>query len=230
MPWTPPDPDAPLRIAHHLPRQAARRRPGCLQLPPHQSSRRPRPPYRGLCRPPYPIIDERIPFHPLPSLDIWADPHPMRKPRLWEWKDWTDALEHLSFATGTSPSRWHLAGVSGELRTRRNDFDLIQDNQTLGWGILKPTGSSGRSSKRSTTRSRSTASSNSNTPAPRGKIRQASLVRLHQDADPGRTARPGSFRCQRTCRTLRRQGRRSRQDPRRPRRRRPRPLLAGPRR
>ena len=79
----------------------------------HLTSLSTSPPCRGLCPPPYPIVDERIPFHPLPSLDIWADPHPMRKPRLWEWKDWTDALEHLSFATGTSPNRWRSAGASG---------------------------------------------------------------------------------------------------------------------
>ena len=139
MPWTPPDPDAPLRIAYltyrgkpHVGGQGVYSRhltKALVDLGHHVEV------YAG---PPYPIIDERIPFHPLPSLDIWADPHPMRKPRLWEWKDWTDALEHLSFATGTFSEPMAFSWrVWRELRTRRNDFDLIQDNQTLGWGILK---------------------------------------------------------------------------------------------
>ncbi|MEM8707529.1 MAG: glycosyltransferase, partial [Actinomycetota bacterium] len=139
MPWTPPDPDAPLRIAYltyrgkpHVGGQGVYSRhltKALVDLGHHVEV------YAG---PPYPIIDERIPFHPLPSLDIWADPHPMRKPRLWEWKDWTDALEHASFATGTFSEPMAFSWrVWKELRQRRDDFDLIQDNQTLGWGILK---------------------------------------------------------------------------------------------
>ncbi len=87
---------------------------------------------------PYPILDERVPLVELPSLDIWADPHPMRKPRLWEWKDWTDALEHLSFNLGTFSEPMAFSFRAWRyLRDRRDDFDIIQDNQTLGWGILK---------------------------------------------------------------------------------------------
>ena len=139
MPWTPPDPDSPLRIAYltyrgkpHVGGQGVYSRhltKALVDLGHHVEV------YGG---PPYPIIDDRIPFHPLPSLDIWADPHPMRKPRLWEWNDWTDALEHASFATGTFSEPMAFSWrVWRELRNRRNDFDLIQDNQTLGWGILK---------------------------------------------------------------------------------------------
>ncbi|MFT5202692.1 MAG: glycosyltransferase involved in cell wall biosynthesis [Candidatus Aldehydirespiratoraceae bacterium] len=88
--------------------------------------------------PPYPILDPRVPLVELPSLDIWADPHPMRKPRLWEWKDWTDAAEHISFSTGnfSEPMAFSLRAWR-HLRNRRDDFDLIHDNQTLGWGLLK---------------------------------------------------------------------------------------------
>ena len=45
--------------------------------------------------PPYPILDERVPLVELPSLDIWAEPYPMRKPRSWEWTDWIDVAEVL---------------------------------------------------------------------------------------------------------------------------------------
>ncbi len=87
---------------------------------------------------PYPILDDGVTLVELPSLDIWADPYPMRKPRVWEWKDWIDVVEHASFSTGTfsEPLAFSLRAWR-HLRNRRDDFDLIQDNQTLGWGILK---------------------------------------------------------------------------------------------
>jgi len=50
--------------------------------------------------PPYPNLHESVELVELPSLDIWSEPHPMRKPRFWEWKDWTDAAEHISFDLG----------------------------------------------------------------------------------------------------------------------------------
>jgi glycosyltransferase involved in cell wall biosynthesis len=88
--------------------------------------------------PPYPELDDRVPLVELPSLDIWAEPYPMRKPRLWEWKDWVDVVEHASFATGnfSEPMAFSLRAWR-HLRGRRHEFDLVHDNQTLGWGILE---------------------------------------------------------------------------------------------
>jgi len=62
----------------------------------------------------------------------------MRKPRVWEWKDWTDVAEHASFATGnfSEPMAFSLRAWR-HLKDRRHEFDLIHDNQTLGWGLLK---------------------------------------------------------------------------------------------
>ena len=87
--------------------------------------------------PPYPQLDERVPLVPLGGLDIWAPPHPMRKPRAWELKDWIDIAEHVSFVTGnfSEPMAFSLRAWR-HLRTRRADFDVVHDNQTLGWGIL----------------------------------------------------------------------------------------------
>jgi glycosyltransferase involved in cell wall biosynthesis len=88
--------------------------------------------------PPYPDLDDRVPLVKLPSLDIWAEPYPMRKPRIWEWKDWIDVVEHASFAAGNFPEPMAFSlRAWRHLRDRRHDFDLIHDNQTLGWGILK---------------------------------------------------------------------------------------------
>ena len=88
--------------------------------------------------PPYPVLDERVPLIELPSLDLWSEPHPMRKPRVWEWKDWTDVAEHASFSTGnfSEPMAFSLRAWR-HLRYRRADFDIVHDNQTLGWGLLK---------------------------------------------------------------------------------------------
>ena len=87
--------------------------------------------------PPYPQLDERVPLVPLGGLDIWAPPHPMRKPRAWELKDWIDIAEHVSFVTGnfSEPMAFSLRAWR-HLRTRRAHFDVVHDNQTLGWGIL----------------------------------------------------------------------------------------------
>ncbi len=88
--------------------------------------------------PPYPRLDDSVDLVQLPSLDIWSEPHPMRKPRFWEWNDWTDALEHISFDMGnfSEPMAFSMRAWR-YLRTRRDEFDIVHDNQTLGWGLLK---------------------------------------------------------------------------------------------
>lgn len=87
--------------------------------------------------PPYPKVDPRVPLVELGGLDIWAPPHPMRKPRAWEIKTWVDFAEHVSFVTGnfSEPMAFSLRAWR-QLRNRRQDFDVVHDNQTLGWGIL----------------------------------------------------------------------------------------------
>ena len=49
---------------------------------------------------PYPILDERVPLHELPSLDIYNEHFPMRMPGIWELKHWTDFVEVSSFSAG----------------------------------------------------------------------------------------------------------------------------------
>ena len=47
---------------------------------------------------PYPVLDERITLHELPSLDLWNDHFPGRFPGYWELKtkaDWAEAFSHL---------------------------------------------------------------------------------------------------------------------------------------
>ena len=73
-----------------------------------------------------------------PSLDIYNDYFPMRMPGIWELKTLRRlGRGHLRSRPAPSPSRWPSAcGPSQHLRSRVNDFDLVQDNQCLGYGLL----------------------------------------------------------------------------------------------
>ena len=87
---------------------------------------------------PYPVLDDRITMHKLPSLDIFNDTYPGRVPAYWEIKTWPDVVETARFMTGQFSEP--LAFSKRALRTltpRVNDFDLVHDNQCLGWDILK---------------------------------------------------------------------------------------------
>ena len=86
---------------------------------------------------PYPEIDEGIALHKLPSLDIWNDTFPGRMPAFWELKsreDFAEVSGH-TFGTFSEPMAfsWRAHRI---LKDRINDFDLVHDNQTLGYGIL----------------------------------------------------------------------------------------------
>jgi glycosyltransferase involved in cell wall biosynthesis len=86
---------------------------------------------------PYPILDERVPLHELPSLDIYNDYFPMRMPGLWELKTLGDFVEVTAFSAGTFPEPLAFSVRAAQaLRKRVNDFDLVQDNQCLGYGLL----------------------------------------------------------------------------------------------
>ena len=86
---------------------------------------------------PFPVLDERVPLVELPSLDIYNDHFPMRMPGFWELKDWTDWAEVLSFASGTFPEPLAFSlRAWRHLHTRVGEFDLVQDNQSLGYGLL----------------------------------------------------------------------------------------------
>ena len=86
---------------------------------------------------PYPIVDERIPLHQLPSLDLWNDHYPGRLPAYWEVKtkgDWAETLSHMKGTFG-EPLGFSVR-VRDQLKRRQRDFDLVHDNQCLGYGIL----------------------------------------------------------------------------------------------
>ena len=87
---------------------------------------------------PYPILDDRITLTKLPSLDTFNDYFPGRFPGFWELKTREDLLEMAAFMTGVFPEPLAFsARAARELKSRANEFDLVHDNQCLGYGILK---------------------------------------------------------------------------------------------
>ena len=86
---------------------------------------------------PYPELEPGPVLRRVPSLDLYREPDPFRTPRLHEYRDWIDVLEVASMWTGAFPEplTFSLRALR-ELRSRRHDFDVVHDNQGLGYGLL----------------------------------------------------------------------------------------------
>jgi glycosyltransferase involved in cell wall biosynthesis len=86
---------------------------------------------------PYPELEPGPLLRPLPSLDLYREPDPFRTPHLREYRDWIDALEVAMMWTGAFPEpvTFSLRALRA-LRARRNDFDVVHDNQVLAYGLL----------------------------------------------------------------------------------------------
>ena len=86
---------------------------------------------------PYPVLDERVRLRKLPSLDIFNDHYPGRFPAYWEIRHLGDVVEILQFSTGSfsEPLAFSVRAWQ-ELKQRTADFDLVHDNQSLGYGLL----------------------------------------------------------------------------------------------
>ncbi|MGW1210346.1 glycosyltransferase family 4 protein [Streptomyces sp. NPDC002499] len=96
---------------------------------------------------PYPVLDEvedhagRLSLTELPSLDLYRSPDPFRTPKRDEYRDWVDALEVATMWTGGFPEPLTFSlRARRHLRARRGEFDVVHDNQTLGYGLLGEVG------------------------------------------------------------------------------------------
>jgi glycosyltransferase involved in cell wall biosynthesis len=86
---------------------------------------------------PYPDLDAGVRLTKVPSLDLYREPDPFRVPRLREFRDLTDVREFLTMLTAGFPEpRTFSSRVAKLLRARRDDFDVVHDNQTVGYGML----------------------------------------------------------------------------------------------
>jgi glycosyltransferase involved in cell wall biosynthesis len=74
----------------------------------------------------------------VPSLDLYREPDPFRIPRLSEIHDRIDLLELLSTWTAAFPEpKTFCLRMARILAERRDEFDVVHDNQSLGDGLLK---------------------------------------------------------------------------------------------
>jgi Glycosyltransferase len=86
---------------------------------------------------PYPELDDGVILNEVPSLDLYRDDDPFRTPRLSEYRDWIDVLEVGTMWTAGFPEPLTFSlRAYRELKRRVGDFDVVQDNQTLGYGVL----------------------------------------------------------------------------------------------
>jgi MMP alpha-(1->4)-mannosyltransferase len=86
---------------------------------------------------PYPVLDAGVQLTEVPSLDLYREPDPFRVPRPREIRDRIDVLEVATMWTAGFPEpRTFSLRAARLLGPRVADFDVVHDNQTLGYGLL----------------------------------------------------------------------------------------------
>jgi glycosyltransferase involved in cell wall biosynthesis len=86
---------------------------------------------------PYPNLDPGPSLTKLPSLDLFCDENPFHTPNWREIRDLIDVGETVSMWTGGFPEPWTFSLRAARLlKARRSEFDVVHDNQTLGYGML----------------------------------------------------------------------------------------------
>jgi MMP alpha-(1->4)-mannosyltransferase len=86
---------------------------------------------------PYPELEPGPRLRTLPSLDLYRDEDPFRTPRPSEFRDWIDVLEVAMMWTAAFPEPLTFSiRALRALRARRQDFDIVHDNQVLAYGML----------------------------------------------------------------------------------------------
>jgi len=86
---------------------------------------------------PYPELDEGVTLTKVPSLDLYRDLDPFRVPGPGEFRDLVDVEEFLTMCLAGFPEpKTFSKRVVKLLKQRRGDFDVVHDNQVLGYGML----------------------------------------------------------------------------------------------
>jgi glycosyltransferase involved in cell wall biosynthesis len=87
--------------------------------------------------PPYPELDPRVRLTKVPGLDLFAEPNPFRRPELKELRRLPDWVEYLGMRRGGFPEPLAFSlRAAWRLFRRRGEFDVVHDNQGLGYGLL----------------------------------------------------------------------------------------------
>jgi len=86
---------------------------------------------------PYPDLDPGPVLREIPSLDLYRDDDPFRTPGWREYRDWVDVLETAMMWGGAFPEPLTFSiRAQRVLAARAADFDVVHDNQGLGYGLL----------------------------------------------------------------------------------------------
>jgi glycosyltransferase involved in cell wall biosynthesis len=87
---------------------------------------------------PYPELDDGVPLTEVPSLDLYREPDPFRTPRPSEFRDWIDVAEWATMCTAGFPEPLTFSlRAARSLLPRAAEFDVVHDNQSLGYGLLR---------------------------------------------------------------------------------------------
>jgi len=86
---------------------------------------------------PYPDLRPGVLLEPLPGLDLYRSEDPFRRPKRHEFRDAVDVLEYGMMCTAafSEPLTFSLRAAR-LIGARRDQFDIIHDNQCLGYGLL----------------------------------------------------------------------------------------------
>ncbi len=87
---------------------------------------------------PYPELDPGVLLTKVPSLDLYREPDPFRTPAPGEFRDAIDVLELATMYVAGFPEPLTFSLRAARLlKGRTTDFDVVHDNQTLGYGLLR---------------------------------------------------------------------------------------------
>lgn len=88
--------------------------------------------------PPYPQLDPRVTLIKVPSLDLFEAPSHVTALRLRHLKSWSDFFEWWAMLTGGFAEPYTFSRrVAKLMRSRGKQYDIVHDNQCLGYGLLE---------------------------------------------------------------------------------------------
>ncbi|ASU78380.1 glycosyltransferase family 1 protein [Actinopolyspora erythraea] len=86
---------------------------------------------------PYPELDDGVRLTRVPSLDLYREPDPFRTPHPRELRGPLDLAElGIMWSAGFPEPLTFSLRAARILRARAEEFDVVHDNQSLGYGLL----------------------------------------------------------------------------------------------
>jgi MMP alpha-(1->4)-mannosyltransferase len=87
---------------------------------------------------PWPVADPPVTLEEVPGLDLYRRENPFRVPWPYEFRTVTDLQEFTIMCSAGYPEPYAFSRrVYDRMRHRRDEFDLVHDNQCLGSGLLQ---------------------------------------------------------------------------------------------